>query len=220
MTCLRLMQHGRPILSVQTVRRTFLLPSGFPLMTLLDHSEIEASLESLSALHSSYLRILRTVPPESHPTSQEVRESQQELRQTLSILRSDVQELEESVKALLNPHVADRLQISQSQINERRNFVDRVKSELKVIWSFFSIAVCADRRWQAVQLSLSSTSSDFAQPTPVRPTTSSLIASTSSYRDTPPPPNDDDDDQAAFERQHQTVCLVPHIHRDSCSDNA
>lgn len=102
-------------------------------LTLLSHcSEVESSLQSLSTLHSSYHRILRTVPPLHQPSSEELSWALAELKATLSAIEGDVEELDESVQAVEERGVAARLGIAEGQVKERRAFVERVKREIQV----------------------------------------------------------------------------------------
>jgi hypothetical protein len=63
-------------------------------------SEVESSLLSAAALHSSYNRILLTLPPESRPTSEELSSTRTELKATLSTLIYDISELDHVVRVL------------------------------------------------------------------------------------------------------------------------
>lgn len=103
-----------------------------PADLLPTHSEVETSLHSLSTLHSSYHRILRTVPPSSHSSSEELSWALSELKATLSALEVDVEELDESVQAVEERGVASRLGVAEGQVQERRAFVERVKKEIGV----------------------------------------------------------------------------------------
>ena len=55
-----------------------------------------------------------------------------ELKGALGALRPDLDELEESVAAIEEPGVSRRLGIDASEVKSRRQFVDRVTSEVKV----------------------------------------------------------------------------------------
>ncbi|EFP76972.2 hypothetical protein PGT21_002781 [Puccinia graminis f. sp. tritici] len=63
-------------------------------------AEVESSLLSAAALHSSYNRILLTLPPESRPTSEELSSTRTELKATLSTLIYDISELDHVVRVL------------------------------------------------------------------------------------------------------------------------
>lgn len=107
--------------------------SEITLMTCISrHSEVESTLQSLTALHNSYTRLLKQVPPAQHDTSSEIAWSLAELRGTLSAIEGDVEELEETVQAVEERGVAARLGITEQQVRDRRRFVDRVKQEVAV----------------------------------------------------------------------------------------
>ncbi|KAM0787899.1 hypothetical protein ACM66B_003948 [Microbotryomycetes sp. NB124-2] len=90
-------------------------------------SEVEATLQSLETLYSSYTRLRRSSP--SHG-SQEVQWALDEVKATLSALEGDLEELEESVAAVEEPGIAHRLGIMDAQVRQRRTFVDRVKQQV------------------------------------------------------------------------------------------
>lgn len=96
-------------------------------------AEVESSLITATSLHSSYLRILRTLPSSSHTSSEELSWALQELRATLSSLSSDVEELDEAVAALENDggHLATRLGVGWEEVKKRRDWVEQVKREVE-----------------------------------------------------------------------------------------
>ena len=98
----------------------------------LFYSEVESTLQTLSTLHSSYHRILRSVPTLRQQASEELSWALAELKATLSAIEGDVDELDDSVLAIEEKGVAARLGISDHQVRERRSFVERVKRELAV----------------------------------------------------------------------------------------
>ena len=110
-----------------------------PLLTLLPgipaRSEVESQLLHLTTLHSSYARILRTLPPSSHSSSEELAYALAELKATLAAIELDADELDESVQAVAEPGVAARLGISRAEVAERRTFLERVKREIAVSWA-------------------------------------------------------------------------------------
>ncbi len=95
-------------------------------------SEVESQLQHLSTLNSSYARILRTVPPSSHASSEELSYALSELKATLTSIELDADELDESVQAVSEPGVAARLGITKSEVTDRKAFLDRVKREIAV----------------------------------------------------------------------------------------
>lgn len=97
--------------------------------------EVEASLLTLSTLHSSYARILRTVPASSHSSSEELSWALSELKATLAAIELDVDELDESVAAVSEPGVGARLGIAKGEIADRAAFLERVKREIGVGWA-------------------------------------------------------------------------------------
>lgn len=123
-----------PYFEVKAYAPSFL--ASAPLISLT-HSEVETSLQSLSTLHSSYHRILRTVPPSSHSSSEELSWALSELKAALSALEVDVEDLDESVQAVEERGVASRLGIAEGQVRERRAFVERVKKEIGVRFRFY-----------------------------------------------------------------------------------
>lgn len=95
-------------------------------------SDLESSLQSLATLHSSHKRILRTLPPHLQAASEELSWALSELKATLAAVEVEVEELEESVRAIEVGGVSERLGLSKGLVKERRAFVDRVKKEIGV----------------------------------------------------------------------------------------
>lgn len=88
-------------------------------------AEVESSLQSATSLHSSYLRIQKTLPPSSHAASEELSWTRDELRATLTSLEADVEELEMSVDAVSRDPT--RFGVSFEEVRSRQAFVGRVK---------------------------------------------------------------------------------------------
>lgn len=93
---------------------------------------METALQTLSTLSSSYARLVRTTPPSQQSTSEELSWALSELKATLAALEVDLEELEESVQAVEERGVARRLGVTESEVKERRAFVERVRGEIKV----------------------------------------------------------------------------------------
>lgn len=91
---------------------------------LLVKGEVETSLQTASSLYSSYKRILATLPPSSHSTSEELSWSRDELRGTLSALESDVDELQQSVDIVERD---PRFGVDVYEVERRRAFIVRVR---------------------------------------------------------------------------------------------
>jgi hypothetical protein len=90
--------------------------------------QVEASLQNASSLHSSYKRILATVPKASQSTSDELSWSREELSGTLVSLEADLEELEMSVDTV-SPDPS-RFGLSQAEVKQRQAFVARVKGKV------------------------------------------------------------------------------------------
>lgn len=82
-------------------------------------SEVETAFEHVSSLAEGYSR-----DPSDWTLA--------ELKGALAAIAPDMQELEESVQAVEEPGVARRLGIEQAEVKRRREFVSRVKQELRV----------------------------------------------------------------------------------------
>ncbi|KAG0148136.1 hypothetical protein CROQUDRAFT_655271 [Cronartium quercuum f. sp. fusiforme G11] len=96
-------------------------------------AEVESSLVSATALHSSYHRILLTLPPEAHATSDELAWARSELRATLSALMADISELDDAVNVLEKDIQASRKSkfgVSEEEVRRRRGWVKNVQAEL------------------------------------------------------------------------------------------
>lgn len=87
--------------------------------------QVEASLQAASSLHSSYKRILATVPKASQATSEELSWSKEELSGTLVSLEADLEELEMSVDTVSQDPA--RFGLNTSEVRQRQAFVARVK---------------------------------------------------------------------------------------------
>lgn len=94
---------------------------------LLYKSEVEGALQTASGLHSSYRRILATLPPSKHSSSEELSWARDELRGTLSALESDTEELSMSVDVVAE--APERFGLSYEEVERRRAFVRRVEGE-------------------------------------------------------------------------------------------
>lgn len=90
--------------------------------------QVEASLQNASSLHSSYRRILATVPKASQATSEELSWSKEELNGVLVSLESDLEELEMSVDTVSQDPA--RFGLDFSEVQQRQAFVKRVKGEI------------------------------------------------------------------------------------------
>jgi hypothetical protein len=109
-------------------------------------SEIESSLLSAAALHSSYNRILLTLPPESRPTSEELSSTRTELKATLSTLIYDISQLNHVVRVLeedlssssptsskKNNHLnKSKFGVSLDEVKKRRAWLVEVQEQVKV----------------------------------------------------------------------------------------
>ena len=95
---------------------------------LVVRSEVEASLQSALALHGSFRRIAKTLPPSSHASSEELNWSRDELKGTLSALESDLDELESSVDVVVRNPAG--FGVTSDEIQRRRQFISRVRGEL------------------------------------------------------------------------------------------
>jgi DNA-directed RNA polymerase alpha subunit len=94
-------------------------------------SEVQSSLQTATTLNDSYLRILKTLPPSSHSTSEELSWARDELKATLAALEADVDELDESVRVVES--AGNRLfGIEDEEVKVRRAFVAKVKNDIRV----------------------------------------------------------------------------------------
>lgn len=103
-------------------------------------AEVESSLISAAALHSSYNRILLTLPIESHSTSEELLSTKAELKSTLSNLSYDISELD-SVVSVLEQDVQKssssaattqtKFGVSFEEVKKRRAWVTQAHQKLK-----------------------------------------------------------------------------------------
>lgn len=87
--------------------------------------QVEASLQSATSLHSSYKRILATVPKTSQASSEELSWSREELEGTLVSLEADLEELEMSVDTVSQDPA--RFGLDVTEVRQRQAFVARVK---------------------------------------------------------------------------------------------
>ncbi|KAK8846770.1 hypothetical protein IAR55_005858 [Kwoniella newhampshirensis] len=88
--------------------------------------EVENSLSTLQSLLSSHSRLQST---STSSTSPELLEAEDELRNTLSNLEGDLEDLEESVRVVED--MGDKWGIGAGEVRRRREFVERVKVEVE-----------------------------------------------------------------------------------------
>lgn len=93
--------------------------------------DIEASLQSASNLHSSYKRILATVPKASQSTSDELSWSKDELNGVLLTLEGDLEDLESTVDTVSND--PSRFGLDHAEVRQRQAFVARMKSTCSLV---------------------------------------------------------------------------------------
>lgn len=89
--------------------------------------EVESTLGSTRALLDSYERVASS---SSSATSPAVLEARKELQGTLALLEADLEDLEESVRAV--EQTGDRWGIEEHEVRRRRQFVERIKAEVRV----------------------------------------------------------------------------------------
>lgn len=89
-------------------------------------SEIQGTLQSATALLSSYRRIRST----ARDDSEELGYARSELKATLSALEADLDDLEESVKVVEDAG-ARLFGLADAEVNNRRRFVSQVRHELE-----------------------------------------------------------------------------------------
>ena len=91
-------------------------------------SEIETNLSTTHSLLTSYDRIASS---SSSPTAfPAVIKAWDEFRGTLSVLEADLEDLEESVRVV--EETGERWGIEEDEVRRRRNFVERVRGEVRV----------------------------------------------------------------------------------------
>lgn len=88
------------------------------------YSEVEASLSTIHSLTQNHPDIF------SKSSSSETIQAQDELRGTLSMLETDVEDLEESVRVVED--MGERWGLGANEVRKRRDFVQRVKREVEV----------------------------------------------------------------------------------------
>lgn len=86
---------------------------------------MEANLTHTKDLLQSYSRINT-----SGPSSADIEETRAELRATLEALEADLEDLDESVRAIEG--AGSRWGMDDQEIGRRRGFVERVKKEVRV----------------------------------------------------------------------------------------
>ncbi|MBW0486170.1 hypothetical protein O181_025885 [Austropuccinia psidii MF-1] len=118
--------------------RSLLSSQGVSQANVLKHSrfrEVESALVSAAGLYSSYNRILLTLPPESHSSSEELSLARSELKTTLSTLETDISELDEVVNVLEQDFEKlghqSRFGISYNEIRKRRAWVTNAQKQLE-----------------------------------------------------------------------------------------
>ena len=89
-------------------------------------SEVEQNLSTTHSLLDSYDRLASN----STSSSSTFIEAQEELRGTLALLEADLEDLEESVRAVES--TGDRWGIDEGEVKKRRGFVEGVKAEVRV----------------------------------------------------------------------------------------
>jgi len=108
-------------------------------------AEVESSLLSATALHSSYNRILLTLPIESRPTSDELISTRTELQATLSTLLYDISELDHVVCVLeedlsasspgpaasWKQNTKSKFGVSLEEVKKRRRWLAQVHQQVK-----------------------------------------------------------------------------------------
>lgn len=107
-------------------------------LNLTAYSDVESNLSHTQSLLQSYSRL--TSSSSSH--TPQVEEARAELRSTLESLEADLEDLDESVRAV--EEAGDRWGMDDSEVTRRRKFVERVKGEVSVC--LFSGLYLAGRR--------------------------------------------------------------------------
>lgn len=116
-------------------------------------SEVESSLLSATALHSSYNRILLTLPIESRATSDELLSTRTELQATLSTLLYDISELDHVVCVLeedlsasspgptasWKQNTKSKFGVSLEEVKKGRRWLAQVQQQVKVCRRCFSL---------------------------------------------------------------------------------
>jgi chromosome segregation ATPase len=87
--------------------------------------DVESNLSHTKDLLQSYSRI-----SSSSSRSADVEETRAELRSTLEALEADLEDLNESVRAV--EEAGSRWGMDEQEVKRRRGFVERVKREVKV----------------------------------------------------------------------------------------
>ncbi|EAL21098.1 hypothetical protein CNBD4740 [Cryptococcus deneoformans B-3501A] len=87
--------------------------------------EVEASLSTIHSLTQNHPDIFRK------SSSPEIVQAQDELRGTLSMLETDVEDLEESVRVVED--MGERWGLGTNEVHKRRDFAQRVKREVEML---------------------------------------------------------------------------------------
>nr|KIR89510.1 hypothetical protein I308_00518 [Cryptococcus tetragattii IND107] len=87
--------------------------------------EVEASLSTIHSLTQNHPDIF------SKSSASETIQAQDELRGTLSMLETDVEDLEESVRVVED--MGERWGLGANEVHKRRDFVQRVKREVEML---------------------------------------------------------------------------------------
>ncbi|KAF9787969.1 t-SNARE [Thelephora terrestris] len=102
--------------------------------------EIQTSLQTSSTLRASYLRIRSTARDES----EELVWARNELKATLAAMEADLEDLEESVK-IVEETGPRMFGLEESDVMERRRYVNFVKQEIETIRSELETGVAKPR---------------------------------------------------------------------------
>jgi syntaxin 6 len=94
-------------------------------IAILTTSDVETNLSHTKDLWQSYSRI-----SSAGQYITDIEETRNELRSTLEALEADLEDLDESVRAVEG--AGSRWGMDDNEISRRRGFVERVKSEVKV----------------------------------------------------------------------------------------
>ncbi|TXT08749.1 hypothetical protein VHUM_02877 [Vanrija humicola] len=148
--------------------------------------EVEASIRNVNTLLNSYARIRSTSTDSASLT-----ETIEELQTTLGLLETDLDDLEESVRAV--EENGDRWGISDFEVRQRRGFVNRVTAEVQVSLLLNTLRP-ANHHYQTLQKKVHQISG---------------TTSGASYRDYVEPASDGQFEEAEqWEREEQQVCTA------------
>ncbi|KAF4583356.1 hypothetical protein EYR38_002106 [Pleurotus pulmonarius] len=161
--------------------------------------EIENSLQAARTLCSSYVRI------RGYASAEEEKEAREELQTSLDLLEVDLDDLDESVRIVETAEGARSFGLSDAEVQERRQYVRKVKKEIELMRSRLTTSVDQHPLSPSPNSRPSNTASHpLASTSRVHSRAGSLNASLGGSRAASPRP---EDDQAEWSRVEQQMLI-------------